>query len=92
MNCKPGDLAILVKANFKENLGKVCQVLAIEGEHYVAEFPSPVRWVAGNGRTVTARRGLVVRERLRPLRDSDGSDETLSWAGKPQAVKHQEAA
>lgn len=50
MNCKPGDLAILIRANLPENLGAILEVIR-PCEHYGAEY-----WVC---RSITPRRGVI---------------------------------
>jgi hypothetical protein len=81
MNCKLGDLAVIVRnwgPDSQRLLGIVCRVMA----------PVPGFWGPGwelaeplpNGDT------CIHDECLRPIRDSDGEDETLTWAGKPQEV------
>ncbi len=96
MNCKPGDLAIVTKTmgvpTAVKILGmsfKLVQILdndpifgprwSIEGDHYV---PS------GCGNESGQRINAVADCILTPIRDNDGEDETLTWAGKP----HKETA
>lgn len=80
MNCKPGDLAICVSADNLENVGRIFEV--------VRPFPfarQPAWWLHGRGVIdgEVANSGWLHDYELRPLRDSGGEDETLTWAGKP---------
>jgi hypothetical protein len=86
MNCKPGDLAVVVRAYVAENLGKVCRVIGpsrVKGWDWELEFPHPVLWSGG----AIARDGRGQDWQLRPIRNNDGEDETLTWAGKPSDIK-----
>ncbi|HVI88285.1 MAG TPA: hypothetical protein VM659_08285 [Dongiaceae bacterium] len=53
MNCKPGDLAIVVKACIVENIGKIVEVIGPSDDHPVLGFrwsirpQSPMRSVDG---------------------------------------------
>jgi hypothetical protein len=86
MNCKPGDIAIVVRAGATaENVGKLVEVIgpsaAYPGWWTVQSLSG---WLAGaSGRAMA---GNIEDHRLRPLRDSDGDDETLTWVGKPAKV------
>jgi hypothetical protein len=81
MNCKPGDLAILVKAGVERDepyLGQIFTCLRIHTEAS-ARVGMPV-W------TVTELDGFGVKDRsLRPIRDpgEDATDETLQWLPVP---------
>lgn len=80
MNCKPGDLAVYVGVQ-AEFLGFITRVVGpapwdpIYGHGWVVDPPMPdgcqgvPEWIADCA--------------LRPIRDSDGEDETLTWAGLP---------
>lgn len=82
LNCKQGDLAVIVRS-FAGNEGKVVQCLQLVlGEKHA--FPGP-RWLIDRpvphstmGSTLT-----VADCALRPLRDSDGEDEVLGLVGRP---------
>jgi hypothetical protein len=80
MNCKPGDLAVLIKSEFKpHNIGSVVKILrkAESFNGYFCWETSPVF----DGGT------WVLDKNLRPIRDQDGQDETLTWAGLPNEKK-----
>lgn len=75
MNCKQGDLAVIVKSNFeKAAIGRIVRCVrfndsfgmpAWEFEPHFNQY-----WVCRD-------------EFLRPIRDQPGEDETLTWAGLP---------
>lgn len=87
MNCKPGEVAVIVRCDNKKNLGKVVRCV---------EFRSSVKFVDGMvadswrvdvkllsvypGRIATT----VPDAWLRPIRDQKGTDEMLRIAGKPK--------
>lgn len=92
MQCKPGDLAIVVNdLDHPINNGCLLEILcrAIPGAHSI-----PADWVARPLSTFRfgdricppgTPRVVVYRDiELRPLRDSDGDDETIAWAGLPK--------
>ncbi len=87
MNCKQGDLAIIVRSR-AGNEGKVLTCLRLatssecksesvawSGPVWVTDADIPDTW----GETTR----LYPDERLRPLRDSDGEDEVLRLVGRP---------
>ena len=91
MNCKLGDVAIVVNS-IRGNLGKVVMCL---------EYVGLVRWLNNDGSSVECPTWktdtdfnnplpiftyLIADDQLRPLRDTDGTDETLEWAGVPAPV------
>lgn len=102
LNCKPGDLAIVVRSEYG-NVGKIVRVIkpslgnaAAQGtefrEHdgqpwlksnndylWFIECESGIR--ASNKKTYTLAPGRDIS--LRPLRNSEGEDEMLRVAGKP---------
>lgn len=84
MNCKPGDLAVIVKGS-TDILGRYVEVMR------PSEFPYPKDWwfVRSAGGSLVNTNGERVTEsnaedaQLRPIRPSEGQDETLSWAPVP---------
>jgi hypothetical protein len=89
MNCKPGDLAIIVRARYKRNLGAIVRVIDCAETKWLDGKIGP-GW-SFDGPVLIGTFGFVVNriedENLRPLRDSDGQDETLAWAGLPNNKK-----
>ena len=83
MNCKPGDLADIVGCrNAPELNGTIVQV--VRAVNYGV-------WLcAGHEIEANAARwGIaphIFDRYLRPIRDQDGEDQTLTWAGKPSEV------
>lgn len=93
MNCKQGDLAIVVRACNVENIGRVARCMRVSiggdvtGPGY--RFPSAVCWVVEPPLSSWDGLGFaaaVPDAFMRPIRDNDGEDETLTLAGKPQCV------
>ncbi|MBI2725418.1 MAG: hypothetical protein HYX42_04130 [Polaromonas sp.] len=94
MNCKPGDLAIVVGLGPNNN-GRIVEVVrhAVSGETvagfiFLAKGPPPF-WLIKTTGTLLQWDGDSVTERvindrfLRPIRDQPGQDETLTWAPVP---------
>lgn len=93
MNCKQGDIAVIV-SSFAGNEGKIvqCLRLATDMERARAAFGnyyfSGPAWVLD--RLLLTVRGdywpLAHDAALRPIRDNPGADETLTWAGLPKPM------
>lgn len=85
MNCKPGDLAIAIRSG-NGNEGKVMTCIRYVGE--VPFFIGDDYWQTDT--PLMSRFGdfnCFYRDSwLRPIRDNDGDDETLTWVGKPNEV------
>lgn len=89
--CVPGDLAMVVRSRFPENIGRLVKVLApaagwdweVEAlQPLVVSYRSHIRPT-----TIGAGEHAGAFDRsLKPLRDKDGEDETLTWAGKPSTI------
>lgn len=85
MNCRPGDLAIVVQVRIPEglhNLGKVVRCLSTT-KGPISGLPC---WRTDPPLTTTGTRQAVVRDaHLRPIRDpgDDARDETLEWLPVP---------
>ena len=96
MNCKPGDLALIVRSK-AGNEGRLVECLELVGVVYdrfgMLACNGLVCWRvrALDGRPIKWDGGyvgeFVADARMRPIRDNDGEDETLSWAGNPQHVE-----
>lgn len=86
MNCKPGDLAVVVRAEIPQDMVLVGRVTRVTSSYqYQGEWVWKYkgrRLYDSDGSEIL---GLADRH-LRPLRDSDDPDETLTWAGKPADV------
>lgn len=81
MNCKPGDLCITVRAIRPENLGTL--VVVVEVDIQASRVFGSTAWIV-DGPGIG---DLALDDWLRPIRDNDGEDETLTWAGKPSDIK-----
>jgi hypothetical protein len=88
MNCKPGDLAYIVKGN---NAGRLCNVLrpcAYYGHGYweaeMVGAPGIACYADGTGAAL-ANIASVEDHRLRPIRDpgDDAVDESFRWVPSP---------
>jgi len=82
MNCRPGDLAVVVKTRpgGEAYLGRICRVLTLaerSPDLWRVEYRGEGDWYA-------------LDENLRPIRDpgDDATDETLDWLPVP----HKETA
>jgi hypothetical protein len=78
LNCKPGDLAVVVTAHNPENIGTIVRVIKkhhdqnalvdFKGSHiWMAEAPRPMLYDVG-GKMVRRRKGAVPDAILRPIR------------------------
>ena len=91
MNCKPGDLAVIVGASrekFVANIGKIVEVLEPASDYFVQLAGGLHCWrVKSRGGPVLTREGMgpfgVARDcDLRPIR----SDETEQEAALPRTI------
>lgn len=87
------------------NEGRIVRCLRLAGEADFKRFhpwrfdlvgpvwvvDGKVQWARRDG-TPTIFADLAPDNSLRPIRDNDGEDETLTWAGKPADIKTPEAA
>jgi hypothetical protein len=93
MNCKPGDLAVIVSARYSTNIGALVEVLRpyVEGEILPGQIASyytigPTWVVKAVSRPIFVgidkHQQIAARadSTLRPIRDNPGQDETLDWA------------
>jgi hypothetical protein len=86
MNCKPGDLAVVIRARHDGDvalLGAIVKLTSFGGYeggdafwHYEGTLYDSGRWPVK----------LIADRALRPIRPDDGEDETLTWAGKPESI------
>ena len=89
MNCKPGDLAIVVHFPAPFVNGKIVRCVRL-AEPCQCEFcnSQPAWFIEEPLEFLVIGRTLRVEgffdEYLRPIRDQEGQDETLSWAKVPK--------
>lgn len=91
MNCKQGDLAIFVKSKYG-NIGRIvtCIRLATKADfiRFSAEDPQEPAWLVDIYLHGSIHDIPLARDgNLRPIRDSDGQDETLTWQPVPKKEK-----
>lgn len=86
MNCRPGDLAVLVRPEDPRNLGALVLVVRHTDLHGIWLCEALQNMWFWDAPLRPGERGFAADEALRPLRDSDGDDETLAWAPNPQQV------
>ena len=85
MNCKPGDLAVIVRS-IAGNEGRIVRCLEFVGPGDDQKLCDC--WLLDQQIPGTLRPIRVISDsKLRPIRDNNGEDETLTWAGKPEGVK-----
>lgn len=83
MNCKPGDLAVVVRSKIG-NHGAICIVVKCDPckrkEH---------AWVIDIKRPLPKGKKYwwIFDSQIRPLRDNPGQDETLQWINVPSTDK-----
>ena len=92
MNCKPGEMAF-VTGRAPENVGRVVTCLrrvehgeSIQGLIYQSDRDPPAWWVSGNlfWLGVPCKVRALKDAWLKPIRPTDGEDETLSWKSVPK--------
>ena len=79
LNCKLGDLAVIVRADIDpEHIGKIVECVEFVPSHPKADVP---HWKT-KPKLLRKSTGSVLAwadSSLRPIRDNDGEDETLQW-------------
>lgn len=89
MNCKQGDLAVVVKCDpMPDAVGHIVECIKMEGWYPVnGVFYSDVwrvRWGDKVAHDLTGYEDWGCPDAwMRPIRCEDGEDETFSWAGRP---------
>lgn len=87
MNCKRGDLAVLIRSN-SGNEGRIVRCVVLEKTSFSTE-PLNARGITMAWRVDEPFHSLggicthIPDDYLRPIRDNDGEDEILRIAGKP---------
>jgi hypothetical protein len=92
LNCKPGDLAVVITAHNPENIGTILRVIKkhhnqnvlvdFKGSHiWMAEAPRPMLYDVG-GKMVRRLKGAVPDTILRPIRGLPAKDEKLGTKTK----------
>lgn len=86
MNCKPGDLAVIVRSHDRRNVGKLVRVLRTYPRAEASWWISSDSVLHGiySDWPVGAEVGMF-DSHLRPIRDpgADAQDETLQWLPVP---------
>lgn len=82
MRCRVGDLAIVVRANYAENVGRIVETLSVD-ESGMWRVRSESALCTTMGHSMFA---YCPDEWLRPIRDpgDDAQDETLQWLPVPE--------
>jgi predicted 2-oxoglutarate/Fe(II)-dependent dioxygenase YbiX len=98
LNCKPGDLAVFVRS-MAGNEGKIVKVTRLATVDELQQLNMTQRfgslwWTENLVRTAHGRNlPLATDSFLRPIRDSEQDDETLTLAGLPvDKIKRKEPA
>lgn len=102
LNCRPGDLAVvIVDGPFLGMIVEVLYKAPMEPFNLPDGYPhvpgKENSWVIKMQRPIVLSLKYNSEKRmtiyacatdsvLRPIRDSDGEDETMSWAGKPDPI------
>jgi hypothetical protein len=91
MNCKPGDMAVIVRSHDTRNIGRLVTVLRpyprIEASWWICSG-SVLHGIFSDWPT-GAEVGMY-DSHLRPIRDQPGDDEMLSITGLPSETKQPE--
>jgi len=82
MNCKQGDLAIIVRSEVAPEF--IGRIVRLGGPVTMLEIPG---WFI-DGEPLDGRYWLVADRCVRPIRDQPGDDETLALAGRPVPAAH----
>ena len=95
LRCKPGDLAIVIDAKYKRNLGIIVKVIeiddrtrpvryALETPVWLTESQKAMTWVV-NGKRYISNRGPIPDAQLQPIRGTTKEQET---AGESITQRH----
>lgn len=87
MNCKPGDLAFIVNSLEGKSIGKIVRCINMVG---LVDWDGVFKDYGWETDTELERYGppstLVPDSWMRPIRDNDGQDESLTWVKKTEKV------
>ena len=92
MNCRPGDLAIIIRSQ-NGNAGRIVEVMrptVSRAGWWVVQMvgrPGSARNIGDEAiasNLFERQRASIQDANLRPIRDSPGEDETLKWMPVPQ--------
>ena len=91
--CKVSDVAIIRGGNPEPYVNRMVEVMTAVGPIGLDAARSlgflwvvkPLGWHPGEGLGETF---WFPDDRLTPIRDNPGTDETIQWAGKPNEVNH----
>jgi hypothetical protein len=94
MNCKPGDIAIVISSGEWTGINKriLTELLGIPvrvTESYIRDSKTLWRMESDIDLYIGERKHTVVGiadQVLKPLRDNDGEDEIIALVGKPETV------
>lgn len=94
LNCKNGNMAIVISGPSAGAIVTCLELYPAGSKMFVPGFGLGTfyrpHWRIDRALPTTGMAGRAVDlkadECLRPLRDTDGDDETLTWAGKPEKV------
>jgi hypothetical protein len=69
--CRPGDLAVVVSAKHRCNLGKIVEIVRLHGRGHLVpnHWPDPVWWVTSAVKMKWTFGGEVYRRRAGPVPD-----------------------
>lgn len=82
LNCKPGDLAVIVGGLYPEFFGHIVTITEACSVHANSWETDPQKFFA------RCRQPMSFHDRtLRPIRDNPGQDETLTWLDVPSTDK-----
>ena len=87
MNCKPGDIAVVVRCGIRKNIGAIVNIVKLyekQSHCWVIKPMQPMLGVRSGTETpllpiAPGGKGFIPDACLRPLRYKDGQDETLAW-------------
>lgn len=94
LRCKPGDLCVIVGGAIPENAGRYVFVRepgAFGPGWWYCEAASAIYSRQGQNAPTLKPPGFMGEIRdccLRPIRDGEGTDETIRWAGLPREIAH----